>query len=76
VADTDADRAIFIVNAHHDDSALEPRVANAGHCQKQLAGKEARNLHPAKMLFEPICCNIATSLESVIRRTYVAAHII
>jgi len=49
VADTDADGAIFVVNAHNDHSMFEPRVADAGHRQQQFARKEARAVHAATM---------------------------
>jgi hypothetical protein len=38
VPDTDAHRSIFVVNAHDNHRMLEPRVADAGHCEQQFAG--------------------------------------
>jgi hypothetical protein len=42
VADADADRAVFVVDAHGDDRTLEPRVGHSGHRQQQFAGQEGR----------------------------------
>ena len=46
VADADADRAVFVVNAQRNHRPLEARVGHAGHRQQQLAGKETRIIHP------------------------------
>ena len=53
VADADSDRAIFVMNAHGDDRMLEPRVADAGHRQQQLAGQEARTVHDVQNALRP-----------------------
>ena len=42
VPDTNANRAILVVNAHRYDGALEARVGHSRHCQQQLAGQETR----------------------------------
>jgi hypothetical protein len=44
VSDADADRPIFVMDAHCDDRALESRIGHSRHCQQQLAGEEARLL--------------------------------
>ena len=44
VANSDADRPIFVMDAHRDHRPLEPRVRHSGHCQQQLAGQETRLL--------------------------------
>ena len=50
VADADADRTIFVVHAHGDHGALEPRVGHSRHRQQQLAGQEGRLInHMATM---------------------------
>jgi hypothetical protein len=40
VPNANADCPVFVVNAHRDDSAFEPRVRHSGHGEEQLAGKE------------------------------------
>jgi hypothetical protein len=45
VPNADADRAIFVMDAHGDDRMLEARVADTGHRQQQLAGEETRTFH-------------------------------
>jgi hypothetical protein len=40
VADSDADRAIFIVDAQGDNCPLEPRIGHPRHCKQQLAGQK------------------------------------
>ena len=43
VTDADADGAIFVVDAHRDDGALEARVGHSRHRQQQLARQEGRS---------------------------------
>jgi hypothetical protein len=45
MANADAHRAIFVVDAHGNYGMLKARVTNAGHCQQQLPGQETRTLH-------------------------------
>jgi hypothetical protein len=45
VADANANRAIFVMDAHRDHGVLEARIADAGHGQQQFAGQETRTLH-------------------------------
>ena len=40
MADADADRAIFVVDAQRDHRALEARIGHSRHRQQQLAGQE------------------------------------
>jgi hypothetical protein len=56
MTDADADRSILVMDAQHNDSMLEPRVADAGHGQQQLAGQETRAVHICKMRSGPIGC--------------------
>ena len=70
VTDADADRAILVVDAHRDHRPLEARIADAGHGQQQLAGQEARLSIACKNA--PAAAQAAASLETVIRRAYVA----
>jgi hypothetical protein len=37
VADSDSDRAIFVMDAHRNHRPLEARIGHAGHCEQQLA---------------------------------------
>ena len=42
LVDADADSAIFVMDRHGDDGALEARIGHAGHGQQQAAGQEGR----------------------------------
>jgi hypothetical protein len=44
MADSDADSAVFVVNAERDDCPFEPWVGHARHRQQQFAGQETRLL--------------------------------
>ena len=45
MADADADRAIFVVDADRNDRSFEARVAHPRHGEEQLARKKARCIH-------------------------------
>ena len=40
VANANANRPVFVVNAYGDDGALEPRVRHSRHREEELAGEE------------------------------------
>ena len=38
-AEADADRAVGVMRAHRDHRVIEPRIAHAGHGEKELASQ-------------------------------------
>jgi hypothetical protein len=49
LSDTDAVRAIFVVDTNRDHGALEARVGHPRHREQELAGQELRSVHAPKM---------------------------
>jgi hypothetical protein len=45
VADTNADRAVLVMDGNGDDGPVKARVGHAGHRQEQASGKEWRVVH-------------------------------
>jgi hypothetical protein len=55
VAYADPYGAILVMHAHRDHRALEPRIADPGHGEQQLAGEKARRFHSFRMNLRARC---------------------
>jgi hypothetical protein len=71
MAKTDAESAIFVVCAHHDDGMVEARIAHARECEKDLTGEELRDCHcqPECLPHPPRTSLVALLLRPYLRGT-------